>query len=165
MAGTLKELKIVPKKRSKETNPLKIFESPTLRGTIENIWEPQSEALKAMGCCSGKTGRRCGNEHRRRENPYRSSDLPIHHQRNFRQGCFRPASVRIVPWPLREARTEAAVPATLVNEFIVLALCSNESSGTATNRVDCDMHWRTPPESMSASHVMTSFSALQCTKR
>jgi superfamily II DNA or RNA helicase len=38
--------KITPKKRSRETNPLGIFENLTLRGTVENIWDPQSEALR-----------------------------------------------------------------------------------------------------------------------
>lgn len=46
MASRLKGLKITPKKRSKETNPLKIFEALTLRGAVENIWDPQSEALR-----------------------------------------------------------------------------------------------------------------------
>src|SRR5882672_7162301 len=46
MPSKLKGLTITPKKRSKETNPLKIFESLTLRGTVENIWDPQSEALR-----------------------------------------------------------------------------------------------------------------------
>src|SRR5208282_2256597 len=47
MTSKLKGLKITPKKRSKETNPLKIFETLTLRGTVENIWDPQSEALRS----------------------------------------------------------------------------------------------------------------------
>ena len=47
MISKLKGLKITPKKRSKETNPLKIFETLTLRGTVENIWDPQSEALRS----------------------------------------------------------------------------------------------------------------------
>jgi superfamily II DNA or RNA helicase len=46
MTSKLRGLKITPKKRSKETNPLKIFETLTLRGTVENIWDPQSEALR-----------------------------------------------------------------------------------------------------------------------
>jgi len=46
MTSKLTGLKITPKKRSKETNPLKIFETLTLRGTVENIWDPQSEALR-----------------------------------------------------------------------------------------------------------------------
>src|SRR5436189_103168 len=53
--GRLKGLTIVPKKRSKETNPLKIFESLTLRGTVENIWEPQSEALKGWDAARDKS--------------------------------------------------------------------------------------------------------------
>src|SRR5665213_3045022 len=46
MASKLKGLKITPKKRSKETNPLKIFETLTHGCTVENIWDPQSEALR-----------------------------------------------------------------------------------------------------------------------
>ena len=46
MPSKLRGLKITPKKRSRETNPLKIFETLTLRGTVENIWDPQSEALR-----------------------------------------------------------------------------------------------------------------------
>lgn len=47
MVSKLKGLKITPKKRARETNPMKIFEDLTLRGTVENIWDPQSEALRA----------------------------------------------------------------------------------------------------------------------
>lgn len=47
MTSKLKGLKVTPKKRMKETNPLKIFETLTLRGTVENIWDPQSEALRS----------------------------------------------------------------------------------------------------------------------
>lgn len=47
MTSKLKGLRFTPKKRSKETNPLRIFESLTLRGTVENIWGPQSEALQS----------------------------------------------------------------------------------------------------------------------
>jgi len=47
MTSKLKGLKITPKKRSKETDPIRIFESLTLRGTVENIWGPQSEALRS----------------------------------------------------------------------------------------------------------------------
>lgn len=47
MSSKLRGFKITPKKRSKETNPLKIFETLTLRGTVENIWDPQSEALRS----------------------------------------------------------------------------------------------------------------------
>jgi hypothetical protein len=46
MTSKLKGIKVTPKKRSKETNPLKISETLTLRGTVENIWDPQSEALR-----------------------------------------------------------------------------------------------------------------------
>src|ERR1035438_2168582 len=55
MKSNLKKLKITPKKRSKETNPLKIFESLTLRGTIENIWDPQSEALRGWDAARTKS--------------------------------------------------------------------------------------------------------------
>jgi len=54
MTSKLKGLKITPKKRSKETNPLKIFETLTLRGTVENIWDPQSEALRSWDAVRGK---------------------------------------------------------------------------------------------------------------
>ena len=47
ITSKLRGLKITPKKRSKETNPLKSFEKLTLRGPIENIWDPQSEALRS----------------------------------------------------------------------------------------------------------------------
>lgn len=47
MTSKLTGLKITPKRRSKETNPVKIFEALTLRGTVENIWDPQSEALRS----------------------------------------------------------------------------------------------------------------------
>src|SRR2546423_1824862 len=33
-------------RRNKETDPEKIFESLTLRGTIENLWSPQAAALR-----------------------------------------------------------------------------------------------------------------------
>ena len=33
-------------RRSKETDPEKIFESLTLRGTVENLWSPQATALR-----------------------------------------------------------------------------------------------------------------------
>jgi hypothetical protein len=46
MAGRLGNLKIIPRKRQQETDPEKIFQSLTLRGGIENIWEPQAEALR-----------------------------------------------------------------------------------------------------------------------
>ncbi len=54
MTSKLKGLKITPKKRSKETNPLKIFETLTLRGTVENIWDPQSEALRSWHAARDK---------------------------------------------------------------------------------------------------------------
>src|SRR5437667_12166710 len=41
----LSKLPIKPIKRSAVTNPREIFRSLTLRGTIQNIWEPQAEAL------------------------------------------------------------------------------------------------------------------------
>src|SRR5215831_19660281 len=47
MTSKLKSLKITVRKRSRETNPLKIFETLTLRGAVENIWDPQSEALRS----------------------------------------------------------------------------------------------------------------------
>src|SRR6266478_2386857 len=54
MISKLKGLKITAKKRSKETNPLKIFETLTLRGTVENIWDPQSEALRSWDSARDK---------------------------------------------------------------------------------------------------------------
>jgi hypothetical protein len=54
MTSKLKDLKITPKKRSKETNPLKIFETLTPRGTVENIWDPQSEGLRSWDAVRGK---------------------------------------------------------------------------------------------------------------
>jgi len=42
----LKKLKLSVPSSSKPTNPLDIFETLTLRGSIENIWEPQAEALR-----------------------------------------------------------------------------------------------------------------------
>jgi hypothetical protein len=54
MTSKLKGLKVTPKKRSKETNPLKIFETLTLRGTVENIWDPQSEALRNWDAARGE---------------------------------------------------------------------------------------------------------------
>src|SRR5262249_25003930 len=33
-------------RRSKDTDPEKIFESFTLRGTVENLWSPQAAALR-----------------------------------------------------------------------------------------------------------------------
>jgi len=42
----LSKLKISARKRDRAIEPLKIFKSLTLRGPIENIWDPQAEALK-----------------------------------------------------------------------------------------------------------------------
>jgi len=47
MTSRLKGLKITPKKRSKETNPPKIFETLTLRGTVEYIWTRNRKALRS----------------------------------------------------------------------------------------------------------------------
>jgi len=41
----LSKLPIKPTKRSLATSPKEIFKSLTLRGSIQNIWEPQAEAL------------------------------------------------------------------------------------------------------------------------
>ena len=41
----LSKLPIKPTKRSVATNPREIFKSLTLRGPIQNVWEPQAEAL------------------------------------------------------------------------------------------------------------------------
>lgn len=41
----LSKLPIKPAKRNPVTNPRDIFKSLTLRGSIQNIWEPQAEAL------------------------------------------------------------------------------------------------------------------------
>ena len=41
----LSKLPIKPAKRSLATSPKEIFKSLTLRGSIQNIWEPQAEAL------------------------------------------------------------------------------------------------------------------------
>ncbi len=41
----LSKLPIKPTKRSLATSPRDIFKSLTLRGSIQNIWEPQAEAL------------------------------------------------------------------------------------------------------------------------
>src|SRR6478736_4610114 len=54
MTSKLKGLKVTPRKRTKETNPLKIFETLTLRGTVENIWDPQSEALRGWDAVRNK---------------------------------------------------------------------------------------------------------------
>src|SRR5690348_9582294 len=45
MAKDLSKLPIKTKQRSGVTNPKDIFKSLTLRGTVQNIWEPQAEAL------------------------------------------------------------------------------------------------------------------------
>lgn len=42
----LKKLKLSVPSGTKPDNPLEIFKTLTLRGSIENIWEPQAEALK-----------------------------------------------------------------------------------------------------------------------
>jgi hypothetical protein len=77
MKSNLKKLKITPKKRSKETNPLKIFESLTLRGTIENIWDPQSEALRGLGRRPDKERCRHRDEHWRRQDADRPADRSV----------------------------------------------------------------------------------------
>src|SRR6266702_4805697 len=41
----LSKLPIKTKPRSEAVNPKEIFKSLTLRGTVQNIWEPQAEAL------------------------------------------------------------------------------------------------------------------------
>src|SRR5690349_1333342 len=41
----LSKLPIKPGKRSLATHPREIFKSLTLRGSVQNIWEPQAEAL------------------------------------------------------------------------------------------------------------------------
>lgn len=41
----LSKLQIKPAKRNRATNPREVFKSLTLRGSIQNIWEPQAEAL------------------------------------------------------------------------------------------------------------------------
>ena len=46
MQGKFARLHLSPKKRSLIVDPLHLFDSLTLRGTVENIWEPQAEALK-----------------------------------------------------------------------------------------------------------------------
>ena len=42
----LKGLKLSVASQKKPTDPLEVFNKLTLRGSIENIWEPQAEALK-----------------------------------------------------------------------------------------------------------------------
>lgn len=46
MAGNLGGLNLTPRKRQRQTDPEKIFESLTLRGGVENIWGPQAAALR-----------------------------------------------------------------------------------------------------------------------
>jgi len=43
----LSKMRISARKRDRVIEPLKIFKGLTLRGPIENIWDPQAEALKA----------------------------------------------------------------------------------------------------------------------
>lgn len=42
----LKKIKLSVPSGKKPIDPLNIFKKLTLRGSIENIWEPQAEALK-----------------------------------------------------------------------------------------------------------------------
>lgn len=42
----LKKLKLSVPSSKKPTDPLDVFNKFTRRGSIENIWEPQAEALK-----------------------------------------------------------------------------------------------------------------------
>ncbi len=42
----LKKLDLSPSSGKRPVDPLRIFKKLTLRGSIENIWEPQAEALK-----------------------------------------------------------------------------------------------------------------------
>ena len=44
--GKLSGLKLTPRKRERQTDPEKIFRNLTLRGGVENIWEPQAAALR-----------------------------------------------------------------------------------------------------------------------
>jgi len=46
MPGKLSALKLTPRKRQRLTDPEEIFKSLTLRGGVENIWEPQAAALR-----------------------------------------------------------------------------------------------------------------------
>jgi Type III restriction enzyme, res subunit/Helicase C-terminal domain len=46
MAGKLASLTLTPRKRLRLTDPEEIFKSLTLRGGVENIWEPQAAALR-----------------------------------------------------------------------------------------------------------------------
>jgi hypothetical protein len=44
--GKLSGLKLTPRKKERQTDPEKLFRSLTLRGGVENIWEPQAAALR-----------------------------------------------------------------------------------------------------------------------
>lgn len=46
MTSKLSGIKLTPRRRSSETDPLKIFDNLTLRGSVKNIWGPQIEALR-----------------------------------------------------------------------------------------------------------------------
>lgn len=46
IAGKLAGLNVTPRKRERQTDPEAIFRSLTLRGGVENIWEPQAAALR-----------------------------------------------------------------------------------------------------------------------
>ncbi len=46
MTGKLAGLNLTPRKRQRQIDPEKIFKSLTLRGGVENIWEPQAAALR-----------------------------------------------------------------------------------------------------------------------
>ncbi len=46
MTGKLASLTLTPRKRQRLTDPEEIFRSLTLRGGVENIWEPQAAALR-----------------------------------------------------------------------------------------------------------------------
>lgn len=48
---SIDKLKIRAKKATRPTDPLKVFESRTLRGSVENLWTPQSDALKQWTEC------------------------------------------------------------------------------------------------------------------
>jgi hypothetical protein len=50
----LSKLSIKPLKRNEATDPEEIFKGLTLRGTVENIWGPQLEALKAWNTSRSK---------------------------------------------------------------------------------------------------------------
>lgn len=44
--GKLSGLNLTPRKRERQTDPEKLFRGLTLRGGVENIWEPQAAALR-----------------------------------------------------------------------------------------------------------------------